>query len=183
MRADARKNYDHLLAVARETVTEGGADASLREIARRTGVGLGTLYRHFPRREVLLEALLRASFDELTVRARALEGSTSPEDALTSWMREIVAVTHGYRGAIASMVAAIAEPGSALHASCVSMKTAGTNLLVRAQAGGMARADIDGTDLFALVSALAWLHDQPSFAPRAEHLSEVIAGAILIKPA
>jgi AcrR family transcriptional regulator len=181
MRADARKNYDHLLAVAREVVTEQGAEASLRDIARRAGVGLGTLYRHFPRREALLEALLRASFDELTVRASELERSTSPENALTSWLREIVAVTHNYRGAIASMVAAIAEPDSALHASCVTMKAAGTNLLVRAQAEGIARADIDGTDLFALVSALAWLHDQPSFATRADHLSDVIASAILTK--
>jgi len=175
MRADARKNYDHLLAVAREVVTERGADASLRDIARRAGVGLGTLYRHFPRREVLLDALLRASFDELTARAGDLEKSTSSEEALTSWLRETVAVTHNYRGAIAAMVAAIAEPDSALHASCITMKATGTNLLVRAQAEGVARADIDGTDLFALVSALAWLHDQPSFATRADHLSHVIA--------
>ena len=68
MRADARKNYDHLLEVARENVAEHGADASLRDIARRAGVGLGTLYRHFPTREALLEALLRTSFDELTAQ-------------------------------------------------------------------------------------------------------------------
>lgn len=179
MRADAQKNYEHLLAVAREAVTEGGADASLRDIARRAGVGLGTLYRHFPRRETLLEALLHASFDELTVRARELERSASAEEALMSWLREIVAVTHSYRGAIASMVAAISDPDSALHGSCVMMKAAGTNLLVRAQAERAARADIDGTDLFALISALAWLHDQPSFATRADHLTNVIAGAIL----
>ncbi len=183
MRADARKNYDHLLAVAREVVTEEGVDASLRDIARRAGVGLGTLYRHFPRREALLEALLRASFDELTVRAGELERSTSTGNALTSWLREIVAVTHNYRGAIASMVAAIAEPDSALHASCVTMKAAGAHLLVRAQAEGMARADIDDTDLFALVSALAWLYDQPSFVSRTDHLLDVIAGAITTKPA
>ena len=182
MRADAQKNYDHLLAVAREIVAEGGVDASLRDIARRAGLGLGTLYRHFPRREVLLEALLRASFDDLTVSAGKLERSVSSETALKSWLREIVAVAHNYRGAIASMVAAIAEPDSVLHASCVTMKAAGANLLVRAQAEGVARADIDGTDLFALVSALAWLHDQPSFASRADHLSDVIASAILTQP-
>lgn len=183
MRADAQKNYDHLLAVARKIVTEGGADVSLRDIARRAGVGLGTLYRHFPRREVLLEALLRTSFDDLTVRAGELERSTSPESALTSWLREVVAVTHNYRGAIALMVAAIAEPDSVLHASCVTMKAAGANLLGRAQAEGVARADIDGTDIFALISAVAWLHDQPSFATRADHLSDVIGSAIFIKPA
>jgi AcrR family transcriptional regulator len=182
MRADARKNYDQLLVVARGVVAEQGADASLREIARRAGVGLGTLYRHFPTREALLEALLRTSFDALTARAHELEASTAPETALTSWMREIVALTHDFRGAIALMVKAIAEPDSALHASCVMMKAAGTHLLVRAQEEGVARADLNGTDLFALVSALAWLHDQPSFAARADHLSDVIASAILTKP-
>lgn len=183
MRADAQKNYDHLLAVARDVVTEQGADMSLRDIARKAGVGLGTLHRHFPRREVLLEALLRSSFDDLTVSAAELERSTSPGNALASWLRQIVTVTHDYRGAIALMVAAIAEPDSALHASCVTMKAAGANLLVRAQAEGVARADLDGTDLFALVSALAWLHDQPAFATRADHLSNVITSAILARPA
>ena len=181
MRADARKNYDHLLAVAREVVTEAGADASLRDIARRAGVGLGTLYRHFPRREVLLEALLRGSFDALAVRAGELQASASPGQALTAWLGEAVAVAHRYRGAIDAMVAAIADPDSALHASCHGMRAAGTGLLLRAQEQGEARADIDGADLFGLLGALAWMRDQPALAPRADHLFDVIAGAILIR--
>ncbi len=179
MRADAKKNYDHLLAVARAVATEQGADASLRDVARKAGVGLGTLYRHFPTREALLEALLRASFDELTAKAGELETSSSPEDALVLWLRDVVAYAHNYRGVVASMMAAIADTKSALHASCVTMRAAGTRLLTRAQAEGMARTDIDGTDLFALAGALAWLSDQPSLAPRADHLFGVIASAIL----
>jgi AcrR family transcriptional regulator len=179
MRADARKNYDQLLAVASAVVTEEGADASLRDIARRAGVGLATLYRHFPTREALLEALLRTGFDELTTRADELETSSSPEDALVSWLRDCVACAHEYRGVVALMMAAIEDPESALHTSCVTMRAAGTRLLARAQAAGMARTDIDGTDLFALVGALAWLNDQPSLAPRADHLFGVIASTIL----
>ena len=179
MRADAKKNYAHLLAVARAVITEEGADASLRDIARRAGVGLGTLYRHFPTREALLEALLRVGFDELTAKADELETSRPPDDALVAWLREAVAVAHNYRGVVASMVAAIENPNSALHASCVTMKTAGTRLLARAQAAGMARTDIDGADLFALVGALAWLSDQPSLAPSADHLFGVIASSLL----
>jgi AcrR family transcriptional regulator len=179
MRADAKRNYDHLFTVARDVVTERGADASLRDIARRAGVGLGTLYRHFPTREALLEALLRTSFDELTAKASELESSSSPDDALVSWLRDVVSCANDYRGAIASMVAAIDDPSSALHASCVTMKSAGARLLARAQADGLARADIDGADLFALVSALAWLGDQPTIAPRAERLFAVIASALL----
>ena len=181
MRADAKKNYDHLLNVARGVVTTHGADASLRDVARRAGVGLGTLYRHFPTREALLEALLRASFDELTVRASALESRT-PEEALVTWLREAVAVAHSHRGVVTSMMAAIADPDSPLHASCVTMRAAGTRLLLRAQAAGSARNDLDGEDLFALVGALAWLRDQPTLAPRADHLLRVIASAIVPSP-
>ncbi len=179
MRADARKNYDHLLAVARAVVTEHGADASLRDVARRAGVGLGTLYRHFPTREALLEALLRASFDELAAQAAELETSSSAEDALATWLRDCVAIAHQYRGVTAAMMAAIEDTVSALHASCVTMRAAGTRLLTLAQAAGTARSDLDGTDLFALVGALAWLNDQPSTASRADHLFGVIASAIL----
>lgn len=182
MRADARRNYEQLLAVAREVVTEQGAEASLRDVARRAGVGLGTLYRHFPTREALLEALLRAGFDALTARARALEMSGAPDEALVSWLREAVAVAHNYSGAIASMVAAIADPESALHASCVTMRAAGTRLLARAQAEGTARTDIDGVDLFALLGALAWLKDQPSLTSRADHLFDVVVSAVLPLP-
>ncbi len=181
MRADAKKNYDHLLAVAHDVVTENGADASMRDIARRAGVGLGTLHRHFPRREVLLKALLHASFEKLTTRACELEVTGSPDDALVSWLREAVAVAHNYSGVVASMVAAIEDPASALHASCVTMRAAGTRLLVRAQAEGLARADINGADLFALVGALAWLCDQRSLAPRVDHLFSIVAGAILTR--
>lgn len=179
MRADAQKNYELLLDVARTVVDEKGVNASLRDVARRAGVGLGTLYRHFPNREALLEALLRSSFDRLTAKAEVLQGSNSPADALLSWLRDVVEVAHRPRGVVASMAAAIADEDSALHSSCVTMRAAGSKLLDRAQKAGLARNDIEGNDLFALVGALAWVYDQPSLAPRAEHLFRFISGAIL----
>lgn len=179
MRADARKNYSHLLAVARAVITEHGADASLRDIARRADVGLATLYRHFPTREALLEALLHATLAELTQKACELESSSTPDEALVSWFREGVTFVRSYSRVVDLMAAAIADPESALHASCVNLRSAGTRLLLRAQAAGLARADIDGTDLFALIGALGWVGDQPSFAPRADHLVGIIASAML----
>ncbi|MFB7266490.1 TetR family transcriptional regulator, partial [Streptomyces nojiriensis] len=130
-------------------------------------------------REALLDALLRTSFDELTAKADALAASGSPDDALASWLRDCVAWTTEYRGAVALMAAALEDAESALHASCVTLRAAGARLLARAQDAGAARTDIDGADLFALVAALAWLGDQPSLAPRAERLFGVVAGAIL----
>ncbi|KUM97526.1 TetR family transcriptional regulator [Streptomyces yokosukanensis] len=179
MRADARKNRDHLLAVAGTALTEEGVDVSLRDIARRADVGLATLLRHFPTREALLDALLRTSFDELTAKALEFETSNSPEVALVSWLRDCVAWTTEYRGVTVLMAAAIEDTDSALHASCVTLRAAGARLLTRAQAVGLARSDIDGADLFALVAMLAWLGDQPSLAPRADRLTELVASAIL----
>ena len=179
MRADARKNHDHLLAVAGAVITEEGVDASLRDIARRAGVGLATLLRHFPTREALLDALLRASFDELADKAAELETSNSSEDALVSWLHDFVACAHNYRGVTEAMMTAIEDPQSALHASCVTMRAAGTRLLALAQAEGVARTDIDGADVFALAASLAWLGDQPSLAPRIDHLFDVVVSAVL----
>ena len=179
MRADARKNYSHLLVVARDVVAEHGADASMRDIARRAGVGLATVLRHFPTREALFEALLRRNADALTQQAAELETSSPPNEALESWFREAVAFKHTYSGVCTLMASAHADPDSALHASSTALHSAGARLLLRAQAEGTARADIDGEDLFALVSALAWLVGQPSFAPRADHLFQLIASAIL----
>jgi AcrR family transcriptional regulator len=182
MRADARKNYDHLLEVARQVIAEQGTEASLRDVARRAGVGIGTLYRHFPTRESLLEALLRDSFDRVSSKAEAFETSGPATDGLLAWLRDMVDLTHHHRGLIASMTMAIADQDSALHASCVALRGSGARLLARAQAEGKARSDIDGTDLLALISALAWLNDQPTFAPRVDRLFGVIADAILVLP-
>src|SRR5262249_19818080 len=162
MRADARKNYSQLLAVARDVVTEHGADASMRDIARRADVGLATLFRHFPTREALFEALLRTSLDALTQRAGELETSNPPDEALVSWFREGVAFVHSYSGIVELMASAHADPDSALYTSCTAVHEAGARLLLRAQAEGTARADMNGVDLFALMSALGWLVDQPS---------------------
>lgn len=180
MRADAKKNYEHLLDVARSVIAEDGVNASLRDVARKAGVGIGTLYRHFPTREALLEILLRESFDEVTAQARAFEAELPADAALVSWLRDMVALTYERRGVIAAMAAAIDDEASALHGSCVLLRASGARLLARAQADGKARQDIDSTDLLALVSALAWLNDQAPFAARVGHLFDIIAEVILL---
>ena len=182
MRADARKNYSHLLAVARDVVTEQGVDASMRDIARRADVGLATLLRHFPTREALFEALLCKNLDALARKADELETSKPPGEALVSWFRDGVEFTHSYRGVAELMASAHDDPDSALYVSCATVHSVGARLLLRAQAEGTARADMNGDDLFALMAALAWLAGQAAFAPRADHLFDVIASAILTGP-
>lgn len=179
MRADAKKNYSHILAIAREVLIEDGADASMRDIARRANVGLATLLRHFPSREALFEALLCTNLDALTQMAGELEKSSSPGEAIMSWFREWMSFAQSYRGVVALMAAAHTNPDSALYASCAAVHSASTRLLLRAQTEGTARADMNGDDMFGLMAALGWLVDLPSFAPRADHLAHLITSAIL----
>ncbi|MCK9684970.1 TetR/AcrR family transcriptional regulator [Scleromatobacter humisilvae] len=181
MRSDAQKNYSHLLEVARDIVSEHGAEASMRDIARRADVGLATLLRHFPTREALFEALLRTSLDALTRRAGELETSTAPGKALLSWLSEWMAFAQGHRDAVALMAAAHTNPESALYASCAAVHAASARLLLRAQTEGTARVDMTGDDLFGLMAALGWLVDLPSFAPRSDHLVRIVASGILTK--
>ncbi len=169
------KNYDLLIEVARDVFVEQGAEASLRDIARRAGVGMGTLYRHFPNRDSLLEAVLRSRFAALTARAESLLLAADPAAALLEWLAESVAFTHQqHRGIIAPLMSAIDDPESALHSACVALRAAGTSLLTRAQQAGLARPDLSGEELFDLIAALAWLREQPSHAPRAERILAVL---------
>ncbi|TDV33874.1 TetR family transcriptional regulator [Paraburkholderia caballeronis] len=179
MRADAKKNYSHILTIAQEVVTEHGADASMRDIARRANVGLATLLRHFPSREALFEALLCTNLDALTQKAGELEKSSSPGEAIMSWFHEWMTFAQSYRGVVALMAAAHTNPDSALYASCAAVHSASARLLLRAQTEGAARADMNGDDMFGLMAALGWLVDLPSFAPRADHLVQLITSAIL----
>ena len=184
LRADAQRNRARILDAARTAVDEQGTQASLRDIARRAGVGMGTLYRHFPDREALLEELLGQRFDLLAGRAAALEASRSPEDALVEWLGEFTAGAGAYRGLAASMMATLNDEGSSLHASCLAMRQAATRLLSNAQDAGHIRSDADGTDLFALVNAVTWIVDQaPSIASRRQHLLSLIVDGLKSQPA
>jgi AcrR family transcriptional regulator len=183
-RADAQRNRARRLDVAGAVVAEQGTEASLRDIARRSGIGLGTLYRHFPAREALLEALLSERFDRLAARAASLQDSQAPLDALAEWLHEFTIGATTYRGLAASMVATLSDENSSLYASCHAMREAGGRLLRHAQDAGQIRPDVDGTDLFALASAVGWITDQaPSLAARREHLLSLVVAGLGCQPA
>ncbi|MFE6050573.1 TetR/AcrR family transcriptional regulator [Kitasatospora sp. NPDC056446] len=174
-RADGQRNRDRLLEVAAEVVAEQGVQASLRDVARRAGVGLGTLYRHFPNRDALLEALLHRRFTHLAGRADALAAEAPPERALTDWLYEFTLGAGAYQGLPSALMATLRDPQSPLHASCLTMRQAGGRLLAAAQETGAVRPDVAALDLFALVNALSWITDQaPSLAERREHLFRLV---------
>jgi AcrR family transcriptional regulator len=174
-RVDAHRNYERLLDVAHSVVSEQGPDASLREIARRAGLGLGTLYRHFPSREHLLEALLRAGFEQLTAEAQELETSESPGRALEMWLHDFVQSASIYPRLSTLIKAMLSDPKSTLYASCNSLRRAGKRLLKRAQQSGNVRRDIDQEDLFLLLGGMIWIDEQLiGTTNKRDHLFELI---------
>ncbi|MFB9522005.1 MULTISPECIES: TetR/AcrR family transcriptional regulator [Streptomyces] len=164
MRADARRNHAKLLAEARAAFAEHGTDASLEEVARRAGVGIGTLYRHFPTRHALLSAVFQDAVDELLTRAHEL--AESPDDepctALATWLRAIITHASEYRGLARALLAASGTTGGATALSSCStpMREAGTTLLARAQQAGAVRGDVPIGDLMQLTNAIALAAEQ-----------------------
>ncbi|WP_018640055.1 TetR/AcrR family transcriptional regulator [Parafrankia elaeagni] len=160
LRADARANYERLLAQARLAFAEHGTGASLEDIARRAGVGTGTFYRHFPSRDALLQAVLHDRFERLSARADALAATAEPGVALTVWLREFVEFTGAYRGLTAALLQTLRDPSTELYAACAAVRAAGATLLAGAQQAGVIRADLAAPELFALVSGLSWACEQ-----------------------
>lgn len=148
-RADARRNFDALIAAAREVFSEQGADASLEDIARRAGVGIGTLYRNFPTRQDLFERVYIGEVEDLCTAARDL-ADQPPWDALAAWLRRFIDYIATKRALMQAL-----STGSPVFGICrAEMYAAGTPLFDRAQAAGDVRADLDFDDLVRMLSGL-----------------------------
>src|SRR5580704_18529009 len=154
MRADARRNYDKLIAAGREAFTDEGSSASLEEIARRAGVGIGTLYRHFPTRQALLEAVYVEEVEALC-RSAADLAEQPPWEALIAWLHRFV----GYvatKQALAEELFAHADPNADVFRNCrAAFNAAGEPLLTRAQEARVVRADTNITEVVQLVAGIA----------------------------
>lgn len=172
MRADAQRNYDRLVAAAREVFAEQGADAPLDDIAQHAGVGNATLYRHFPTRQALLEAVFHGHIDALCRQADELRSASSPGTALKEWLGEVVAYGSAKRGLAASLLAALGEESSACRAAVFE---AAQGLLTRAQDAGEVRADVSAGQVFKLVNAVALVTEtEPDAAGQATSLLDLI---------
>ncbi|MCW2882428.1 MAG: hypothetical protein JWQ95_6528 [Sphaerisporangium sp.] len=160
-RADARRNYDRLLAEADAAFRERGVDASLESIARRAGVAIGTLYGHFPSRRVLVGALLRERNETLFELGDGLLAHQTP-DALATWVRAATAHAATYSGLASLLASGLDDEASELHTSCLRMADIGERLIAWARESGIVRADATGADLTALTTAAAWLREHMS---------------------
>ncbi|GAA4853135.1 TetR/AcrR family transcriptional regulator [Actinomycetospora corticicola] len=158
MRADARKNRDLLVAVARQHVRRHGVTTSLEAIARDAGVGPGTLYRHFPDRESLLAEVLRVENDELAEARARVAREVEPSERLDAWLCEVERHIATYRGLSGPLVGALegAEP-TPLGLACREMIATTEGFLADARQAGTVRADVTAHDLVGCAAMLAWL--------------------------
>jgi AcrR family transcriptional regulator len=181
MRADARRNYELLVATAAEAIAERGADdVSLEEIARRAGVGIGTLYRHFPSRPSLLEAVFRDQVEALARQADELAVSPSPASALEEWLRAMIAFGRTKRSLSTSLVATLGKD-SEIYSQCSQLMRDSTALMFdRAQEAGLIRRDVLPADVMRLVHGLIMVENAaPGDAGQSERmLSLVVAGLL-----
>jgi AcrR family transcriptional regulator len=153
-RADARRNYDKVLAAARDAFAEGGTSASLEEIARGAEVGIGTLYRHFPSRQALLEAVYVDEVEDLARSAADLK-DLPPWDALVGWLHRFVRYL-ATKQALAAELLDYVDRDAPLFQSCrTAMFAAGEPLLGRAQEAQVVRPDIDLAAIIQMVGGIA----------------------------
>jgi AcrR family transcriptional regulator len=179
MRADARRNYERLLHEAAAAFAERGADdVSLEEIARRSCVGIGTLYRHFPTRQALLEAVYRDQVESMARQAAALVHSDTPGEALHEWLRAMMAFGVTKRSMSKVLLETLGKESELLSSAGAVLRQCTTQLLERAQAVGAARDDVIGTDVLRLVHGMMLACDySPGDPGQAERmLSMVLAG-------
>lgn len=154
-RADARRNYEKLLAAARAAFAEGGEATSLESIAERAGVGIGTLYRNFPNRQALIEALYVDEVEEVCRTAAELDGSADPWEALSSWLERLVAYVTTKQALIAELVNYLDKDAALFQACRTSLFTAGQPLLQHAQDAGVVRSDVTIDEVIQLVVGIA----------------------------
>jgi AcrR family transcriptional regulator len=155
MRADARRNYARLLSAAVAAFTEHGADdASLEEIARRAGLGIGTLYRHFPSRQALLEAVYRDQVEALRARADELLATQPPGEALTEWLRALSAFSSTKHNLTSALLTTLGQDSDLMSLCGKVICEAADTLLTRAKQAGVVRPEADARDVIRLVHAV-----------------------------
>jgi AcrR family transcriptional regulator len=154
MRADARRNYDHLVVAARKVFAEQGGGASMEAIAKEAGVGVGTLYRHFPKRIDIVEAVYRDDVEVLVGLAERGLTDAEPWAAVEAWLRAYVDYGRSKRTFLNELHEAFEKNPDLKSASRDRIFEACERVLSRAQEAGAARGDIDGADLMQLVSPM-----------------------------
>jgi AcrR family transcriptional regulator len=174
-RADAARNYDLLVTAARQAFAEHGTDTSLEEIARRAGVGIGTLYRRFPSRTALLEAVYVDEIQSVCDRAYGFADQLGPFEALEAWLRSFVGYSISKKSLAGELTVALGKDSEFFSVCKMNVREAGDLLLSKAKAAGAVRPELDLMDILRLVGGITMGRDiEPTQAERL--LDIVLAG-------
>jgi AcrR family transcriptional regulator len=182
-RADARRNRELLLEAASAAFAERGTDASLEEIARSAGVGIGTLYRHFPTRDALMAEVFRRNVDELCDGAEGLLAELPPDEALCEWMQRFVryvAVKKGLATHLKSVISADSELFTYSHGRVTSTFE---GLLKAATDAGSIRADVTADDLLHALSGICMVVSGEDTQQQGCRMSQLLMDGLRYRPA
>lgn len=183
MRADAQRNYAKLLAAASAAFASRGADdVSLEEIARRAGVGIGTLYRHFPARQDLLEAVYRDQVESLRARAAELRDTQPPGEALAAFLRALVRFGSTKRSMTSALLATLGTDSELLSSCATVIRGSAESLLERAQRAGVVRPDADVGDLVRLVHAVSIAAEKSPDPAQADRMLALVLDGLRPQP-
>lgn len=182
-RADALRNHERVLEAAKAVFSAGGPEASLEAVAREAGVGIGTLYRHFPTREALYEAVYRREVEQLSELAEELKDEGEPVEALRRWLRSNVEFVATKKGMAAALALAAGPPPSELTAFSFERLTKAIGMLLqRAVAAGEIRADVGPEDLLRTLVGMCMLHDQPGWQAGVIRMLDVLVDGLRVQP-
>jgi AcrR family transcriptional regulator len=177
-RADALRNRDLLLEAAKSVFSAGGPEASLEAVARTAGVGIGTLYRHFPTREALFEAVYRHEVQQLADLAERLKKETRPIEALRQWMRSIVKFVATKKGMSTALALAVSKDSDLVSYSSDRLARAIGLLMEQAIAAGEVRSDVSPEDLLRAIVAMCYTHDQPGWQNNVLRLVDIFVDGL-----
>lgn len=178
-RADAARNRERVLEAAKHVFTEAGAEASLEAVARRAGVGIGTLYRHFPTREALSEAVYRREVEQLAELGARLAAELPPAEALRRWLHANVAFIATKKG-MAAALALAAHSRSALTAySFARLTETVRTLLQRAETAGLLRAPVTAEELVRALIGMSMMNDQPDWQQSTLRLLDIFLDGLI----
>ena len=180
-RADAVRNRERLLAAAKAVFSAGGPEASLEAVAKKAGVGIGTLYRHFPTRRDLFEAVYRREVQQLVELAEELRNAPAPVDALRRWLRSNVEFVATKKGMSAALALAVHGSSDLAAFTFDRLTKAVGALLDRAIAAGEIRSDISPEDLLRALVGMCYMHDQPGWQKSVMRLVDVFVDGLRVQ--
>jgi AcrR family transcriptional regulator len=173
-RADAQRNRERVLVAAKRAFTRSGADISLDDVAKQAGVGAGTLYRHFPTRDALLEAVYRSEVERLATAEREFSRTLPPAKALEAWMLLFVDYIATKQIIAAALNSLVGGPSKLFEATGAQIKGAIHSLVERAIESGDIRADLDPLDLFRALVGVSNVSSAPEWPESARRLVQIL---------